>query len=128
MAEKTPTHQTPPSDAEAHDADESYPIRFKEIALFLVFGIIPISVLYGFATQGIEDERGESFEQERRVMMAECLEQLDDREMCHEIVDEPLIDCYKRFAGADGAVADRDGLRDCVTGRTDGKYRPADMK
>lgn len=110
------------------EEDESYLIRPREIFLFLLFGLIPIGILYMFASQGVEDTRGQQFEQERRLLIDGCMKQLDDREDCRAIIDEPLMDCYKKFADAQGAVAERDKLRRCVTGREDDKFRLPDPK
>lgn len=114
------------STSETPEEDEHYPIRPREIFLFLLFGLIPIGILYTFASQGVEDTRGQQFEHERRLLIDGCMKQLDDREDCRAIIDEPLMECYKKFAGAEGAVEERMKLQRCVTGREDDKFRLPD--
>ncbi len=100
----------------------SMPSR-KELILFACFGLIPIVVIYLFASQAIDDKKGAAFEQERRLLIAECMKQLDDREACRTLIDEPLIECYKARAKPDGTIEDRLDLQQCITKRDDDKFR-----
>lgn len=111
-------------DPAPEEEEEDLSIRPREIILFSIFGLVPIVILYVFASQATGDARGEAFEQERRLLIAACMEQLDDREQCRLIIDEPIVECYRARAAEDGTVADRQGLRRCVTGRDDDKFRP----
>lgn len=115
---------TAPHISPTPEDDESYPIRPREIGLFVLFGTIPILLLYLFASQGVQDERGEFFGYERKLLIAGCMEQLDDRQLCRTMIDEPLMECYKEHALPSGEVAQRDALQACVTGRDDHKFRP----
>lgn len=108
---------------ETPEEDEHHGIRPREIFLFLLFGLIPIGLLYAFASQGVQDTRGQQFEQERRLLIDGCMKQLDDRADCRAIIDEPLMDCYKKFADKEGNVAERNKLQRCVTKRDDDKFR-----
>lgn len=112
---------TPPVDADADE--ESYPIRPREVALFALFGLVPVVVLYLFASGSADDPRGRAFEQERRLLIEACMDQLDDRERCLRLIDERLLECYEPRADDEGVVADRRGLRRCITGRDDDKFR-----
>ncbi len=105
----------------------SMPSR-KELTLFAVFGIIPIVLIYIFASQAIDDPVGQAFEQERRLLLAACMEQfsMDEqktRRHCRDIIDEPLVECYESLAREDGTVEDRLKLRQCITQREDDKFR-----
>jgi len=106
-----------------NDEDEDLSIKPKEIILFAAFGIIPILILYTFASGGLNDPKSEAFEYERKLLIAECLEQLDDRQDCRQIIDERYLECYDKFAIEDGSVTKRDELQRCVTQREDDKYR-----
>lgn len=109
----------------ADPAPEERPkITRKEILLFCIFGMIPILLIYAFASVARDDARGEAFEQERRLLIDACMQQLDDREQCRTLIDEPLIACYQERARDDGTVEDRLGLRRCITQRDDDKFRP----
>lgn len=118
-----------PSTEESHelaDDNRSEPLSMpsrKELILFACFGLIPIVAIYMFAVQAKDDVQGASFEHERRLLIADCMAQLDDREQCREIIDEPLIPCYEPLALKDGSIPDRLTFQQCITGRTDDKYR-----
>ena len=108
------------------DDNRSEPLRLptsKELALFVLFGLAPVIALYLFASQAIDDRQGAAFEQERRLQLAACMAQLDDRSSCRQLVDEPLVECYKARAEPDGTILDRLALRRCLTGREDDKFR-----
>lgn len=128
--------QDPPSAPDEVASDNvSEPLRMpsrKELLLFGIFGLVPIVVLYIFASQAIDDPRGRAFEQERRLLMTACMEQFGtsdqkNRERCREIIDEPLLTCYEGVAHPEeGTVADRLALRQCITGREDDLFRLRD--
>tara|TARA_B100000686_G_C16323468_1_gene729434 strand:+ start:38 stop:463 length:426 start_codon:yes stop_codon:yes gene_type:complete len=121
-----------PAHAEVASNNVSEPLRMpsrKELLLFGIFGLVPIVVLYLFASQAFDDPKGRAFEQERRLLMTSCMEQFGtadqkNRERCREIIDEPLLTCYEGLANpTDGTVADRLALRQCITGREDDLFR-----
>lgn len=119
----------PPKTNELAPDNRSEPLRMpsrKEMILFACFGLIPIVAIYLFALHAKDDVQGAAFEQERRLQIAACMAQLDDREQCRDIIDEPLIVCYEARALPDGTIADRLDLQKCLTRRDDDKFRVSD--
>ena len=104
--------------------EETRGIRPVEIGLFLVFGFVPIGLLYFFASQGMADTKGQQFEHERRVVMAACMKDLDDREECRGQVDRMVLECYdKHVLKKTGAVKDRTVFKLCISRTKDGSFK-----
>ena len=107
------------------DDDTPAPIKPLEIGLFLVLGLLPLLLIYAFASHGMQDTQGAKAEAWRRAFMDECLGQLEDRKACRAIVDERYQACFKTLADSQGHFPDRAAATACISGRTDGKYRPS---
>lgn len=118
-----PLAQAPPSPTP--DPEEKPRVKAFEIVLFIILGVVPISLLYAFASQGVQDEAGQRFELERRQLMASCMEQLDDRKECREQVDGQVMACYEQLAMPDKAKSpiDRPALARCVSRQDDGVFK-----
>jgi len=122
------SEQPTPQDSQATTApapEEKHRIKAFEIILFLILGVVPISLLYAFATQGVQDEAGQRFELERRQLMASCMDQLDDRKECREQVDGQVMTCYEQLNLPDKAKSpiDRPALARCVSRQDDGAFK-----
>jgi hypothetical protein len=85
MTQHDPTTQDP--------HEESARVTGKEIALFSLFGLIPLIILYIFASQGAQDAEGAAFEQDRRVLLDDCRHALRDLDACRDRVDTHIIAC-----------------------------------
>ena len=104
--------------------EEPRGVRAVEVALFLIFGLIPIGVLYWFASQGMNDTQGRQFEHERRLVMVSCMKALDDREECRGQVDRMVMECYAQHKVKEtGAVRDREVFKACISRSKDGVFR-----
>ena len=98
-----------------NEADVDTRIKPREIAYFALFGLIPITALYFFASAGLQDARGAAFEDARRVVMASCMKDITDRKDCRLLVDDRMVTCFEKHAdAASGAVADPKALTACV--------------
>ena len=98
----------------AADSTESAPIRAREIALFVVFGLTPLAAIYLFGAAAGDDPRGRAFEHERRALISACADRERERDTCRHAVDAAVLPCFDRFADPDGRVADRSGFASCV--------------
>ncbi|MEM1348482.1 MAG: hypothetical protein AAGI01_08010 [Myxococcota bacterium] len=103
-------------------SDEDLRIRPTEVVLFLVFGLIPITLIYVFATSGLEDTAGKHFQEARRVMLTECMDDIAAREGCREIVDARYPVCHAELADDDGTIPDMSALRACIKEDTGGVF------
>ncbi len=97
--------------------------RLHEIALFALFGLLPIGALYLVARGGLDDQRGRAFEDERRLVLSACMEALHDREECLEQVDDRFMACHTPMADEHGAIDDRQALLTCLSTDRDGTFR-----
>lgn len=104
--------------------EEPRGVRPVEVALFLIFGLVPIGLLYWFASQGMNDTQGRQFEQERRLVMVSCMKALDDREECRGQVDRMVMECYDQHRIKEtGGVRDRKVFKTCISRSKDGVFR-----
>lgn len=122
MSEQSLAQDSPSSTPEP---EEKPRIKAFEVVLFIILGVVPISLLYAFASQGVQDEAGQRFELERRQLMASCMDQLDDRKECREQVDGQVMACYEQLALPDKAKSpiDRLALARCVSRQEDGLFK-----
>lgn len=122
MSEQPSAQDAPSSPPEL---EEKPRVKAFEIVLFLVLGVIPISLLYAFASQGVQDEAGQRFELERRQLMASCMDQLDDRKECREQVDGQVMACYEQLVPLEQAkpALDPAALMRCVSRQEDGVFK-----
>jgi len=102
--------------------DEDLSIQPTEVLMFLVFGLVPLAFIYVFATSGIEDTTGQHFQEARRVILTECMDDIAAREGCREIVDARYPACHEKLAADDGTVPDMDALRACIKQDTGGAF------
>lgn len=112
------------------ETDVDTKIKPREIAYFALFGLIPITALYLFASTGLHDARGAAFEDARRVVMAACMSDITDRKDCRLLVDDRMVACFDKHADkASGVVADPDGLKTCVADTPEGTFvKPDEAK
>jgi hypothetical protein len=73
--------------------EESTAVTRREIGLFALFGLIPLGILYVFASQGMKDTEGAAFEQDRRALLSDCRDALRDLNACRERVDAHIQRC-----------------------------------
>jgi hypothetical protein len=73
--------------------EESTAITGKEIGLFFLFGVLPLAVLYVFASQGMKDSAGAAFEEDRRVLLSDCRDKLRNLDACRARVDAHVQRC-----------------------------------
>ena len=120
--------QTPPTTPDEAD-EEHHKITGKEIALFLIFGVLPFGAIYTFAAQGAQDAAGKTFEQERRLVMAQCLKTLKRNE-CRRTVDTRILPCYAEHVSQGVQHAEplkdttRDALNRCISRDPKAVFRP----
>lgn len=108
----------------ASPEQETHKIKAGEVFLFVLLGVVPIVLLYIFASQGIHDSEGQQFEQERRMALAACMDALDDREECKGQVDSQIMSCYAKAKPAQSAApADRAALIKCVSRQPDSVFK-----
>ena len=110
---------SPPTDAPPR-------VRAHEVLIFIVLGLVPITLIYTLAARGIDDLGGQRFELERQHLLAACMDALDDRAECRDQVDDQLQECYARHADDQGQVSDREALRRCVSRRPDATFSERD--
>lgn len=102
---------------------ETNRIRPLEVLMFVVLGLVPIVLLYVFATQGIKDDAGRLFEEQRRVMISACMNTLEDREECRGQVDVVIVQCYAKHKSETGTVPDPPAFRACSARNPTGEFR-----
>lgn len=73
--------------------EESTAVTRREIGLFALFGLVPLGILYMFASQGVKDTAGAAFEQDRRALLSDCRDALRDLNACRERVDAHIQRC-----------------------------------
>ena len=102
---------------------EKHRIRLVEVVMFIVLGIVPISLLYVFASRGIEDEAGRLFEVQRRAMISACMNALEDRDECRGQVDVVIVQCYEQHKNEAGLVPDTQAFRACSARNPKGEFQ-----
>lgn len=102
---------------------EKHRIRPVEVLLFMVLGLVPIGLLYFFATRGIQDDAGRLFEIQRRAMISACMNTLEDRDECRGQVDVVIIQCYDEHKPKEGAAINLPAFRACSSRNPTGEFR-----
>ncbi len=92
------------------EEDEDIPIRMREVVLMVIFGIIPITVIYVVAAMGMQDEEGRRFEADRSAVMQSCIDANLERMDCRQVVDAKIVEC------SEGRVGDPAAQAECVIG------------